>query len=199
MDKGNITPSVAARLIAAQFPQWADLPVVPVALDGWDNTTFRLGDELSIRLPSAGAYVAQVEKEHLWLPILARHLPLQIPEPVAMGQPSSEFPRPWSVYRWIKGDPASVVRIASLIAFASDLAGFLRELYAINACGGPPPGIHNFFRGGPLDVWTSSWDDTQTAIQILADDIDAKAATEVWEEALASTWDEAPVWVHGDV
>jgi aminoglycoside phosphotransferase (APT) family kinase protein len=201
VDKGAITPALTARLVAAQFPQWADLPVEPVALDGWDNTTFRLGDQLSVRLPSADHYVPQVEKEHRWLPVLARHLSLRIPEPVALGRPSDEFPRPWSVYRWIEGEPASVEGIASLTAFASDLACFLRELYAIDAGGGPPPGMHNFFRGGPLDIWTSLWDDTKTlkAIDLLADEIDAEAATAVWEASLASTWERAPVWVHGDV
>lgn len=196
MDKGNITPAVAARVVAAQFPQWSNLPVVPVALDGWDNTTFRLGDELAVRLPSADAYVAQVEKEHRWLPVLARHLCLRIPIPVAIGRPSAEFSRPWSVYRWIEGDPASVERIASLSVFASDLARFLRELYAIDARGGPAPGAHNFFRGGSVDIY-----DTQTrkSIQLLSDEVDAEAATGLWEEALASTWDRAPVWVHGDV
>src|ERR1700730_16182571 len=94
-------------------------PVVAVALDGWDNTTFRLGDDLSVRLPSADAYVEQVEKEHRWLPILARQLALRIPEPVALGRPGRDFPRPWSVYRWIEGDHASVDRIASLTVFAT--------------------------------------------------------------------------------
>jgi aminoglycoside phosphotransferase (APT) family kinase protein len=196
MDKGDITPAVAARLVAAQFPQWAELPVVPVSFDGWDNTTFRLGDELSVRLPSADAYVAQVEKEHRWLPVLARQLPLPIPEPVATGRPGGGFPRPGSIYRWIEGDHATVDRIANLTAFAADLAGFLTALYAIDASGGPPPGPHNFFRGGPVGTY-----DAQScgSIQRLADEIDPKAATEVWEAALATTWDRSPVWVHGDV
>lgn len=196
MDKGDITPAVAARLVATQFPQWAGLPVVPVELDGWDNTTFRLGDELSVRLPSTDAYVGQIEKEHRWLPILARELPLRIPEPVAVGQPGGGFPRPWSIYRWIEGDPASVDRIADLSVFAADIAGFLASLYAIDARAGPPPGTHNFYRGGPVDTYDVQ---SRGSIQLLADEIDAKAATEVWEAALASTWDRSPVWVHGDV
>src|SRR5207302_6245909 len=105
---------------------------------------------------------------HLWLPILARHLSLRIPEPVAMGRPSGEFPWPWSVYRWIEGDTARVERIASLTAFASDLARFLRELYAIDARDGPPPGMHSFFRGGALDTYDLQ---TRKAIQLLADEI----------------------------
>jgi aminoglycoside phosphotransferase (APT) family kinase protein len=196
MQKEDITPGVAARLVAAQFPQWADLPVVPVALDGWDNTTFRLGTELSVRLPSADAYVAQIEKEHRWLPLLARRLPLQIPEPVALGEPGSGFPRPWSIYRWIDGDHATVERIANMPTFAADLTGFLTALYAIDASGGPRAGAHSFFRGGPVDTWDAK---ARESIEVMADDIDAKVAAEVWGAAVASTWDRSPVWVHGDV
>jgi aminoglycoside phosphotransferase (APT) family kinase protein len=92
MEKRNITPAVGARLVAAQFPQWADLPVVPVALNGWDNTTFRLGDELCVRLPSADAYVAQVEKEHRWLPVLARQLPPADPRAGGCGTARRRLP-----------------------------------------------------------------------------------------------------------
>jgi aminoglycoside phosphotransferase (APT) family kinase protein len=201
VDKQSITPAVAARLVREQFPEWADLPVVPVALDGWDNTTFRLGDGLSVRLPSDEKYVAQVEKEHHWLPFLARHISLEVPEPVAVGEPNDEFPRPWSVYRWIDGETATEESIASLTAFASDLAGFLRELHAIDTQGGPPPGMHNFFRGGPLDIWNTLWADTQTkkSIALVCDDIDAREATRIWQAALESAWGKEPVWIHGDV
>ena len=196
MDKVDITPAVAGRLVASQFPQWADLQVMPVGLDGWDNTTYRLGDELTVRLPSASAYEAQVEKEHRWLPVMAHHLPLRIPEPVAIGQPGEGFPWRWSIYRWIEGETASVDRIASLTKFASGLAAFLGALYSIDARGGPPPGTHNFFRGGAVGTY-----DTQTrhSIRLLADELNAGAAIEVWDAALASTWDRAPVWLHGDV
>ncbi len=196
MDKRDITPAVAARLVASQFPQWAGLAVRPVKLNGWDNTTFRLGDELSIRLPSHDRYVPQVEKEQRWLPILARQLPMPIPEPVAVGEPGDGFPLPWSIYRWIAGDTARVERITSLTVFAADLAGFLTALYAIDASGGPPAGPHSFFRGGPLDTYDSQ---SREAIHLLESELDADAATEVWEAALASRWDRPPVWVHGDV
>ena len=196
MDREKITAEAAARLVAGQFPQWASLPVTPVALDGWDNTTFRLGDELSIRLPSADRYVAQVGKEHRWLPVLAPNLPLPIPVPVAMGCPSDEFPRPWSVYRWIAGEPASADRVTDPVGFAASLAGFLTTLHAIGASDGPPAGAHNFFRGGPLSTYDEQ---TRELIRQTADDIDTGAATAVWDTALASTWQQAPVWLHGDV
>ena len=41
--------------------------ITPVEPGGWDNRTFRLGDRMSVRLPSAAAYAAQVDKEHAWL------------------------------------------------------------------------------------------------------------------------------------
>ena len=105
MRKADITAGLVARLIRAQFPQWAGLPVRPVDVDGWDNATFRLGEQLSVRLPSAAEYAGAIEKEQRWLPVLARQLPLPIPEPVAVGEPGCGFPRRWSVYRWIDGDP----------------------------------------------------------------------------------------------
>lgn len=196
VDKVAITPALVSRLVATQFPQWAHLPVTPVELDGWDNTTFRLGEDLSVRLPSADAYVAQVEKEHRWLPILAHQLPLPIPTPLAKGTPGCGFPRPWSVYGWLPGEHATVERVASLERFARDLAGFLSALSAIDPGGGPRPGEHNFFRGGPLTVYDS---EAREAISALDGEIDTDAATEVWEAALAATWHGPSVWIHGDV
>src|SRR5207253_10076720 len=98
MKKAEITPALVSSLVAAQFPQWAGLPITRLEVDGNDNTTFRLGEEMSVRLPSAERYVAQVDKEQRWLPILAGHLPLPIPQPLARGAPGSGYPWPWSVY-----------------------------------------------------------------------------------------------------
>jgi len=195
-DHVQINVSLVRQLIRTQFPQWADLPVTPVEPGGWDNRTFRLGDEMSVRLPSAAAYVPQVEKEHQWLPRLAPHLPLPIPVPLAKGAPGAGFPWPWSIYRWIDGESASRDRITDLRQFALDLAQFLIALQRIDASGGPRAGRHNFYRGGPLSVYDH---ETRQAIEILGSAIDAAAATEVWETALTSTWHGLPVWVHGDV
>ena len=132
LDKTAITPALVSRLLERQFPQWAHLLVSRVELDGWDNTTFRLGDEFSVRLPSADGYVPQVDKEHRWLPVLAPQLPVRIPEPVARGEPEPAFPRPWSVYRWLQGEPATVERVHDLELFAHDLSVFLAALYEID-------------------------------------------------------------------
>jgi len=196
MDKSAITTFLVSRLVEAQFPQWADLPVTPVELDGNDNTTFRLGEGMLVRLPSADRYASQVDMEQRWLPILAPHLPLPIPEPLAMGTPAYGYPWQWSIYRWLEGNPASIERIADLGRFATELAKFLAALNRIDPTGGPAPGKHNFFRGGPLTTYDAG---TREAIVALANEIDTHAATEVWEAGLEARWSGAPVWLHGDV
>jgi aminoglycoside phosphotransferase (APT) family kinase protein len=194
--KVTIDTALVRRLVATQFPQWRDLAVRPVASGGWDNRTFHLGDEMTVRLPSAAAYSLQVEKEHRWLPQLAPLLPLPIPVPLAMGVPAEGYPWHWSVYGWIEGETARRENIADLSKFAADLAGFLIALKRIEPTGGPSPGQHNFFRGGPLTIYDG---ETRQAITALGSRIDASAASAVWEAALAATWQGPPVWFHGDV
>ena len=195
-NRTDIDAALAARLVAAQFPQWADLPVSPVRFGGWDNRTFHLGNDMSVRLPSAAPYALQVEKEQRWLPKLAPLLPVPTPVPLAMGVPDENFPWPWSDYRWIDGDTATVDGIADLSAFATALGEFLAALQKIDATGGPPPGQHNFFRGGPPAYYDG---ETREAIAALGSEIDRDAVTEVWERGLATHWQGAPVWFHGDV
>ncbi len=194
--KLTIDTALVRRLVATQFPQWRDLAVRPVASGGWDNRTFHLGDGMTLRLPSAAAYSLQVEKEHRWLPRLAPLLPRPIPVPLAMGVPAEGYPWHWSVYGWIQGETARRENIADLSQFAADLAGFLIALKRIEPTGGPAPGQHNFFRGGPLAVYDG---ETRQAITAVGSRIDASAASAVWEAALAATWQGPPVWFHGDV
>jgi aminoglycoside phosphotransferase (APT) family kinase protein len=145
-----IDESLARRLIDSQFPQWSHLAITAFELDGWDNRSFRLGSELTIRLPSGNWYAEQVDKEQRWLPVLAPQLPLPIPSPVARGAPDAEFSHPWSVYRWLEGEPASSGRIGDLDAFATTLAGFLNALARIDATGGPAPGHGDVAAGNLL-------------------------------------------------
>ncbi len=192
----EIDASLVARLVGSQFPHWSGLPITAAEPNGWDNRTFRLGPELLVRLPSADRYAAQVRKEHRWLPVLAPHLPLPIPVPVAMGEPDEGYPWNWSVYQWLDGTPASAARIVDLSEFVVVLARFLACLQEIDPTAGPPPGPHNFFRGGPLEIYDA---ETRKAIATVQGMINAELATEVWETALATTWHGGPVWVHGDV
>lgn len=192
----KISESLVRRLVAAQFPEWADLPVRPVAAGGWDNRTFHLGEQMTVRLPRAAAYALQVEKEQFWLPKLAPGLPLPIPTPLAMGEPAEGYPWRWSVYRWLEGETATAGPISDLVQFATALAEFLVALQRIDAAGGPPPGPHNFHRGGPLSTYDA---ETRQAIEALDGQVDAAGATEAWDAALAAEWQGPSVWLHGDV
>jgi aminoglycoside phosphotransferase (APT) family kinase protein len=196
VELGVIDAALVRRLIAGQFPQWAELPIAPVEFGGVDNRTFHLGDDLTVRLPSGEWYALQVSKEQLWLPRLAPRLPLPIPAPVAQGTPAEGYPFSWSVYRWLEGDNASEQTIGDLTEFATTLASFLRALRLLDATGGPGPGRHNFYRGGPLATYA---EETVRAIETLGTEIDAEAVTRVWDDAMAATWEQDPVWFHGDV
>ena len=195
-DRSSIDVALARRLVDRQFPQWAELPLADVEVDGWDNRTFRLGPELTVRLPSGDWYAKQVDKEQRWLPVLAPRLPLPIPTPVARGAPDAGYPYPWSVYRWLDGELASKGHIDDLTAFATSLAGFLNALGRADATDGPPPGEHNFFRGGPLATYER---EALAAVDELGDEVPRDAVLRAWEDAMSTTWDRDPVWLHGDV
>ena len=192
----QIDASLVRRLVAAQFPEWKELSVCPIYPGGWDNRTFRLGEQMLVRMPSAAHYAMQVEKEHRWLPRLAPLLPLPIPIPLAMGEPAESYPWHWSIYGWLEGEPATTGSITDLRRFAIQLAQFLQALQRIDAAGGPAVGPHNFYRGGPLTTYDG---ETGAAIKTLRSKIDTEAVTAVWEAALTATWRGSPVWVHGDV
>ncbi|WP_410596596.1 aminoglycoside phosphotransferase family protein [Amycolatopsis sp. lyj-23] len=195
-ERVTVGAEVVRRLIAEQFPRWAALPVRPVAHGGWDNFTFHVGGDLVARLPSAAEYALAVAKEQQWLPLLAARLPLPVPVPVAKGHPGAGYPFPWSVHRWLDGEPASPDRIADPVRFATDLAGFLAALQDVETDGGPRPGKHNWFRGATLRTYEAA---AERALAALGDRVDAGLAREVWAAALDARWDGRDVWFHGDV
>jgi aminoglycoside phosphotransferase (APT) family kinase protein len=193
-DRSQIDEALVRRLVDSQFPHWSGLPVRPVAVDGWDNRTFRLGEELSVRLPTGDWYAKQVAKEQRWLPVLAPQLPVPIPSPVAQGAPDRGYPFPWSVYRWLDGTLASQAPTGDGVRFATDVAHFLTALGRCDATGGPEPGEHNFFRGAPLATYEA---EALEALESL--DGPRDAVLRVWEDAMSTHWERDPVWLHGDV
>jgi aminoglycoside phosphotransferase (APT) family kinase protein len=192
-DEIDIDASLVRRLLAAQFPRWARLPVEPVPSAGTDNALFRLGDDLAVRLPRIAWATGQVEKDQRWLPRLAPHLPLAVPAPQGRGQPGDGYPWTWGVYRWLDGAEASIDRLADPGAAAIELARFLVALQGIDATDGPASSS----RGGPL---VERDRETRAAIAALDGEVDADAVTAAWEEALAAPARRGPsVWVHGDL
>ncbi|MGH9213881.1 MAG: aminoglycoside phosphotransferase family protein [Acidimicrobiales bacterium] len=187
----DIDAELVERLIAAQFPEMADLPITEVRSTGTVNAIYRLGDHLCARLPRLAEWAGSLQHELTWLPKLTPHLSLRIPEPVATGHPTSRYPFTWAIYRWIDGQPYQDDLVHDERQAADHLAQFVAELRRVDPAGAP--------RGGrrPLSQLDAM---TRMAIESSSDVIDSDAATAVWERALrAPAWNGAPVWIHTDL
>lgn len=187
----KIDEALVTELVTSQFPQFEGETIKAVEPGGWDNRSFRMGQQYLVRLPSKDVYEPQVEKEHRWLPVLAPHLPLKIPVPLFKGSPTEKFPRKWSIYAWIEGD--HLTDQVDKMDLAKGLAKFLRALHKVDSQDGPLPGPHCFYRGGDLSVYDSEVKEAVGKIE------DCHQALEIWDRALSSKWTKQPVWVHGDI
>ena len=185
--------ALVRRLLAAQFPAWAELPIEALPAGGTDNAIYRLGDELSVRLPRRRDWSpASLDKEFEWLPKLTRFLPFSVPTPVARGAPGEGYPHEWAVYNWLDGEDAATAPL-DLRRAAVDLAELIQALRSIDPAGGPSPAG----RGGPLRPRDRA---VRAGIVALGDSIDAGAVTAAWDQALAAPdWVRPPVWIHGDL
>jgi aminoglycoside phosphotransferase (APT) family kinase protein len=195
IDAEHIDEGLLRSLLTEQFPAWRALSLRPVDGGGNDHRMFRLGEELLVRLPRENRSVPQVRKEQVWLPRLAPHLPLPIPAVRGIGRSSELFRAPWSIYAWLEGEPARSASISSLERFAADLAEFCVALRSVDTVGGPPPGLHSAFRGGPLVQWA----DEMEALLLRVHGRERDLASGIWRDALNAPFPGPPVWFHGDV
>lgn len=191
-DEAGIDAPLVRRLVAAQFPQWAGLPVERLASSGTENAMFRLGDDKVVRLPRHPGAVESVAHEQHWLARLGPLLSVAAPVPLERGVPGEGFFWPWSVYRWLDGRNPVAGAVEKPEALAADLGAFVAGLRRIDPQDGPAN-----HRGVPLverDAFTRS------AIAQLEGRIDTAAVTALWEEALRVPGRTAPpVWAHGDL
>jgi aminoglycoside phosphotransferase (APT) family kinase protein len=186
-DELPVDEALVRRLLAAQFPAWAELPLRRVRPDGTVNAIFRLGDELSVRIPRWNGPPEPERLELEWLPRLAPLLPLEVPVPVAQGRPGDGYPWFWEVHTWVEGATVPVEEIDAIRA-ARDLAAFVAALQRVDPAGGPPGrGIPLAERDEGFRYWLARFDGDP-------------AVVEAWERALAApAWDGPPVWHHGDL
>lgn len=192
-----INIDLARKLIAEQFPEYNHLLIKSVEKQGHDNRTYRLGNELLIRMPTDKSYALKVPKEQEILPKLAPHLSIDIPVPIKMGIPSDDYPYPFSIYKWLEGNSINLLILNESILqkLVFDLAKFLKELQNIRDLEGPTPGQHNWWRGDHLSVYAKG---AREQITLLSAIIDADKAINLWERACRTRWNKPPVWIHGD-
>lgn len=196
-DEVDIDTALVARLLTEQFPQWGGAPIEVVASSGTDNVTFRVGDDLAVRLPRTEQMQGQVEMDLAWMPRLSPHLPLAIPEPLALGAPGAGYPFSWGVYRWLEGQPFDRQQLADPIATAYELAEFVHCLQTIDTTGAPVPPDDPFSRGTPLGPRDALF---REALDELRDEFDTGLVLAAWEASLAAdTWSGPPRWIHGDL
>jgi aminoglycoside phosphotransferase (APT) family kinase protein len=199
MNDKSIMPTLdlAHNLIAEQFPEYADLPITDVEKQGHDNRTYRLGEHMLIRMPTAADYALKVPKEQELLPGLAKRLSVNIPAPIKRGKTSTDYPYPFSIYRWLSGKSINLLTLTDQDKeqLAFDLAKFLKELQAINDVEGPEPGQHNWWRGDHVSVYDKG---AREQIAELTNVIDVARALALWDKACATKWTKQPVWIHGD-
>ncbi|MDQ2808762.1 MAG: aminoglycoside phosphotransferase family protein [Chloroflexota bacterium] len=193
-DEIETDAALVRRLLAGQFPQWADLRIALVESYGTDHDIYRLGDQLAVRLPRIGWATEQAALEAEWLPQLAPHLPLALPVSLAIGHPGAGYPFDWSVYQWLPGANANGT-LDDLDQAAVDLAAFIKALRQVDTTGAFPRRPHS--RGGPL---AEGDEQVRQSVAQLGDRIDGAATLRSWEQSLnAPVWDGAAVWVHGDL
>src|SRR5437870_7162647 len=184
VDELEIDEALVRRLLGEQFPEWAELPLRRIEPAGTVNAIFRLGGELSVRLPRRKGPTQPGGKELDWLPRLAPSLPVEIPVPVAQGRPSGDYPWFWEIHRWVDGETVPVEEIDAIQA-ARDLAALVRALQQLSPADAPPG------RGIPLD------ERDREIRQWLARLNGDPAVTAEWERALAAPpWGGPPVWHH---
>ena len=190
-DEVDSDSSLVQRLIAGQFPEWADLPVEAVYPLGTDNANYRLGNDKLVRLPRQESKVAGLERELEWQSLLAAASPLPIPEPLGRGEPAAGFPFPWAVFTWLEGENAAADEIAQeeTAAALARLVLAIRSLDSTDA----PPGL----RRGSLfqhDEWV------RAGAAKLDARYDADGLVAAWDEALAiPAWEGPPTWCHCDL
>jgi aminoglycoside phosphotransferase (APT) family kinase protein len=188
----EVTEGLVRRLLTDQHPDLASRPLTLVA-NGWDNVIFRLGSDLTVRLPRRQLAADLVVHEQQWLPELAGRLPIPIPVPVRVGVPDARYPWRWSINPWFDGVVAADVELVDPAREARRLGEFVAALHT-PAPGNAPP---NAFRGHPISEMRPR---VAANVERLGAAIDQRAVLGRFDEfSRAEPWSGRPQWLHGDL
>lgn len=194
-DEVDVDEALVRRLLAAQAPRWAHLPLRLVEPPGTDNVMVRLGEELVVRLPRTASAAAGLDKEQRVVPRLAPSLPTAVPVPVVSGAPQGSYPWTWSIAPWLPGRPPSPG--SGGVHLAAQLADVVVALRGIGTAGLAPEGSLHSYRGDPLALRDA---DTRACIGQCHDLLDAARVTAAWDRcAEVEAYAGEPVWLHGDL
>jgi aminoglycoside phosphotransferase (APT) family kinase protein len=187
----SLDESGVRDLLRRTSPDLAGLPLRLFA-DGWDNSMWRLGSELLVRLPRRDLAVPLIANEQRALPAIGPALAaigIRTPVPLISGEPSELFPRPWSVVPWISGTTALASSRSDNAAWAPRLADALRALHVP----GPADAPRNPVRGRALATRDDAMRPRLDAFR------HRTALRDAWVAGLAAPVGAEQVWIHGDL
>lgn len=187
----SLSIELVLDLLRSQHPDIAQLPITEAA-SGWDNTVFRLGEEMAVRLPRHAIAATSLESEQRWLPLLQAQIPLPIPTPIRVGRAQQSYPWRWSVTPWIEGVTAD--RSVPGRDQARVLAAFFDALHRPAPADAP----HNADRGVPLSRRHADFVRCIASLTERGYAIDDRLL-ELWSDASARPVDVSPTWIHGDL
>jgi aminoglycoside phosphotransferase (APT) family kinase protein len=187
----DVDETLVRRLLDQQHPDLSHLPLSHLD-SGWDNVLFRLGSDYVVRAPRRQMAAQLMRNELLWLPQLAPTLPIDIPSPIRVGEPSDFYPWHWSVLPWFEGRCAD--EIAPADAQANRLAEFLLALHQPAPADAPA----NPVRGIPLQVRQANTLERMARVREKTDLITPEIEA-ACEEALAAPESDEKRWLHGDL
>lgn len=190
-DAVPITIDLARTLLKAQFPEWAGESLTLIEPEGTDNVMFRLGSDKVLRLPRRPRVVPTLEKECTWLPKLAPHVDVPVPDVLGRGEPTQDYPFPWAIMNQLPGHPPASGEL-DLNQAADDIAAFIMSLHKIDTAGAPVSTRNGNLRGQDLRV--------HLGFKQLPEQYDVDQLNELWAESIAAPeWDQPLVWTHGDI
>jgi aminoglycoside phosphotransferase (APT) family kinase protein len=199
--RGEVIPdaSLVAQLLREQFPQLAGENVRPSNAEGSSNFVYRVGDECAVRLPRSDSYSADLLTEARWLPRLAPHLSVPVPEVRFLAEPSDVFARPWTVVTWVAGETPKELDPAEQARMAVGLGRFMRQLHRVDTFGLSSGSEQWGYRAGePVTDVIDGWADT--AADHLRDLFDPRQVKEAWRRIRdVPPASNLPCWVHTDL
>jgi aminoglycoside phosphotransferase (APT) family kinase protein len=208
-DEIEVGEDLVRSLLGTLSPSYDALPLRRFEATGSDNALFRLGDDLLVRVPRQPGGTRTIEKEQRWLPYVAPHLPVAVPEIVAVGGPGFGYPEKWSLVRFLEGDRPGVPEVTetSRHTLATALAAVVRALgeLAVPEEAAGDPGLR-WYRGRPLssmdDAMQEYLRDCRQLAQRVHVDLDLEAVEASWARTMAmpeASRAVEPRWYHGDI
>jgi aminoglycoside phosphotransferase (APT) family kinase protein len=189
----QIDDELVAGLTARQMPEWSHLPLRRLDTAGTVNVAYRLGKDMLVRLPRLAGLQNGPLRESRWLPEIAPAVPLEIPEYLALGAPTDEYPSPWSVLGWIDGENAVPSALSDTTGAARRLGEFVLALRGVSTDDAPDGNS----RGRGLASMDTAFRDYLTQFR------NSSGQPEIlrtWEACLAAPeWDGPPTWFHSDL